>query len=207
MSFTARLLAAALAVVTLPGERVEAMPPDSTCATPSHRAFDFWVGEWVVRDSSGEELGRNRVRRVAGGCAILESWTSARGSNGTSLNFYDPDTDRWTQVWVGESGVRLRLQGTRRGESMVLRGTRTRGDTTVHDRITWTPLDDGTVQQRWDVSTDGERSWRTAWVGLYHAASAGETMGSPPPTWTAGTPEPTLESALRSPRSPPPDSW
>jgi len=182
---TFTVLAAALLAVPVPGSSVDASYADPPCASAPHRAFDFWLGDWVVRDSTGREIGRNRIRAVAGGCALLESWTSADGSTGTSLNFYDPDTGRWTQVWVGESGVRLRLEGGKHGDAMVLEGTRSRGDTTLFDRITWTPREDGTVEQRWDVSTDGGRSWTTSWRGTYHRAPAPGEKPTLPSAWVA----------------------
>ena len=184
-SVTYTVLAAALFAVPVAGSSVDGSFAEPPCTSAPYRAFDFWLGDWVVRDSTGREIGRNRIRSVAGGCALLESWTSAKGSTGTSLNFYDPDSGRWTQVWVGESGVRLRLEGGRRGDAMVLEGTRSRGDTVLRDRITWTPHEDGTVEQRWDVSTDDGRSWTASWLGTYHPAPAAGKKPAFPSAWVA----------------------
>ena len=35
------------------------------------------------------------------------------------------------------------------------------------ERITWTPNADGTVRQHWEQSTDGGKTWTTAFDGLY----------------------------------------
>ncbi|HSR42289.1 MAG TPA: hypothetical protein VLL48_08960 [Longimicrobiales bacterium] len=35
------------------------------------------------------------------------------------------------------------------------------------DRITWTPLSGGRVEQRWDLSSDGGESWETVFRGIY----------------------------------------
>lgn len=138
-----------------------------SCAGEEHRAFDFWLGEWEVTED-GERAGHNDIRRVAGGCALLESWRSARGGSGSSLNFYDPSDGRWHQVWVGSSGSRLRLAGDRRGDAMVLSGERIgSGGESIRDRITWTPREGGVVRQLWEVSTDGGESWRTVFDGVY----------------------------------------
>lgn len=45
-----------------------------------HR-LDFWVGDWDVR-VNGTTVGRDRVEKIPSGCAIVESWTDARGSEG-----------------------------------------------------------------------------------------------------------------------------
>jgi hypothetical protein len=35
------------------------------------------------------------------------------------------------------------------------------------ERITCTPQKDGTVQQKWDQSTDGGATWATQFLGIY----------------------------------------
>lgn len=183
---TALLASAALAGGSTPSLAgpAEAAPaageltPEECTAGPHRRAFDFWVGRWTVRSEEGEALGRSHVRRVSGGCALLESWTSENGTTGTSLNFYDPEAGHWVQVWVGGNGLRLRLEGGVRGNAMVLEGTRTRDCEQLRDRITWTPSEEGTVRQTWEISTDGGRTWSTSWEGIYRPV--GPEPGTPP---------------------------
>ncbi len=59
------------------------------CATPDHRAFDFWVGQWVVYDPQGDVVGRNTLELKLYGCTLHESWESASGptGNGHSIRF------------------------------------------------------------------------------------------------------------------------
>ncbi len=49
---------------------------------------------------------------------------------------------------------------------MVLSGSRVtpQGETVV-DRITWTPHDDSTVRQHWEMSSDEEQTWSTLFDG------------------------------------------
>ena len=70
-------------------------PP--ACTAAEYRQFDFWQGDWDVRDASGKNVGRNRIVAVQGGCALQENWTGAGGVSGTSLNLYDNDRKRWHQ--------------------------------------------------------------------------------------------------------------
>ncbi len=173
-ALVAGLAAAWVAVPSGAQEPLEKGDPASSsaaiadsCAGEAHRAFDFWLGEWEVT-VDGERAGHNEIRRVAGGCALLESWRSAGGGSGSSVNFYDPSDGRWHQVWVASSGSRLRLAGGRRGDAMVLSGERIgRGGDSIRDRITWTPLESGAVRQLWEVSTDGAERWRTVFDGVY----------------------------------------
>ena len=48
------------------------------------RAFDFWLGDWVVHGPAGNVAGHNRIERSQRGCVLVENWTSATGGTGTS---------------------------------------------------------------------------------------------------------------------------
>lgn len=170
------IVASLAAVALVPGSPLAAQaseegegaaPTGEACGSERHRDFDFWLGQWEV--TAGDSLvGHNTIRRVAGGCGLVESWRSTAGGTGTSVNFYDPTDGRWHQTWVGSGGSVLRLDGALRDGSMVLGGEREGGDGgTVIDRITWTPLEGGRVRQHWEVSGDGGESWRTVFDGYY----------------------------------------
>jgi hypothetical protein len=75
-----------------------AKPPP--CATAAHQQFDFWLGQWEVRDPAGKVVGHNRIETAHGGCALIEHWTSVTGVTGTSVNIYDRDRRQWHQTWV-----------------------------------------------------------------------------------------------------------
>lgn len=163
-------LFAALNFVLLPSaaaqESNEATGTHEACSAPELRQFDFWLGDWTVTDASGKRVGANTITRVARGCGLHENWRGASGGAGMSLNWYEAGTDLWHQVWVGV-GTYLHLKGGLEGGNMVLRGERQADGATVLDRITWQPLEDGRVQQTWDVSRDGGRSWQSVFNGTY----------------------------------------
>lgn len=142
------------------------VPVAAACSGEEHRQFDFWRGSWDVY-ADGDLVGRNEIRRVAGGCGLEESWSGTGDSRGTSLNYYDPTDGRWHQLWVGSGGLVLRLTGGLEDGSMVLSGERTAEGETLRDRITWTPAPDGGVRQLWEVSRDGGQSWSVAFDGRY----------------------------------------
>lgn len=164
-----RLVAVFACLLAAAGGPSTAASQEAPCDATPFRAFDFWVGTWTVESPEGDRVGRNRIRKAAGGCALLESWTSEEGTTGTSLNYFDPGEERWTQVWVGARGLRLHLRGGMDGTSMVLEGERTVDGRRIRDRITWTPRPDGTVRQGWETSVDGG-AWETSWVGIYRRA-------------------------------------
>jgi len=139
--------------------------------TPEHRQFDFWVGEWDVYDQNNNKAGENRIRKVETGCLLLEQWTGATGGTGTSMNFYDPDQERWEQIWVGGGGGSLiRIAGgISKDGSMRLEGTILYISTlTTHPfRGTWTALPDMRVRQFFEQSTDGGETWTPWFEGFY----------------------------------------
>jgi hypothetical protein len=137
-------------------------------ASPPHRAFDFWLGEWEVRDESGELQGHNHIRKVQAGCALEEQWTSVSGGTGQSLNYYDPDSGGWRQLWLDAGASIIDIQGGPTARGMLLEGT----IHYLHDngrfpfRGLWTPLPDGRVRQFFE-QRNREGEWQPWFEGFY----------------------------------------
>ncbi|MBC8008432.1 MAG: DUF1579 family protein [Prolixibacteraceae bacterium] len=143
------------------GEGTAAKP----CATPQHRQFDFWIGEWDVTQN-GKSAGRNSIRPILNGCALSEQWSGTGGFTGSSLNFYDEETKRWHQTWIDSQGQSLMLEGSFSGGAMVLQTIDRTPDGPQH-RITWTLLDGRSVRQLWQTQEKGGAEWKTAFDGKY----------------------------------------
>jgi hypothetical protein len=60
------------------------------CEAPERRQFDFWLGEWEVRDPAGTLAGHNSISSLFDGCALREVWHGESGHRGTSLNAWSP---------------------------------------------------------------------------------------------------------------------
>lgn len=84
----------------------EKTPPIMICDEDPHfRGWDFWVGEWdVTVRETGEVAGENSIVKIEAGCALRETWVSAGDGSGTSVNYYNPVTQKWRQVWVAKPG-------------------------------------------------------------------------------------------------------
>ena len=139
------------------------------CDTPEYRQFDFWIGTWDVKGPKGQALGVNVIAPIAGNCGLHEHWTGAAGGGGRSLNTYQRSEGKWHQVWVGSGGAGLlHLTGGLQGDAMVMEGT-TPGpnNTTVLNRITWSPQPGGGLRQFWQTSNDGGQTWAAAFDGYY----------------------------------------
>jgi len=146
---------------------VSAQATEGPCSSRKSREFDFWIGSWKVT-SEGNLAGHNRIEPILDGCVLQETWTGAAGGAGSSLNFYNPQLDKWQQFWVWRNGTTLYLTGDFADGKMILQGdSRNRKGETVANRITWFDNDDGTVRQLWEVSSDGGEKWSTTFDGLY----------------------------------------
>ncbi len=142
----------------------------SGCSDARARQFDFWIGDWEVLNPDGSVAGRNRIEPILDGCALQETWAGRSGSAGTSLNFFDTARGKWRQFWVWREGTTLELEGGLVDGAMRLEGASTEDGKPVLNRITWTRRPEGQVNQRWDVSPDGGKTWNTVFDGLYRPA-------------------------------------
>lgn len=137
--------------------------------------LDFWVGEWEVFVGA-QRVGTNRIEKILGGCAILEHWADARGSEGKSLFYHQPATGEWKQVWVTATPGR---PGGVKEKTLVERlpdgGVRFQGEIPVEgggsylDRTTLMPAGDGTVRQLIERSTDGGTTWEVGFDAVYRS--------------------------------------
>lgn len=144
-----------------------ALAQPSGCDKERSHDFDFWLGTWKVYGGD-QYAGTNTIAPLYDGCIVQESWMGANGVGGTSLNHYNPILKQWQQHWVWANGVTITFTGGLQGKDMVLAGKRTtQAGKVVHQRITWTPNEDGTVRQHGEVSNDQGKTWQTSYDLLY----------------------------------------
>ncbi|WP_271077681.1 hypothetical protein [Aurantiacibacter sp. MUD61] len=171
------LLATSLAALMLLQEGAADLPmpaeaeqPAAPCSGEEFAAFDFWVGEWTVAPNGTEApIAYSRIERVAGGCAIRETWMPFRGGDGVSLTTLDPRTSTWHQLWIGSNPQRITFEGGPAGDAMVLSGYWGTDDDDAPQlvRMTYAPREDGTVRQHGEMSTDHGASWSDSFDLIY----------------------------------------
>ena len=156
-----------------------AAEPETPTASPCEqdagfREFDFWVGDWNVRDGEGTLQGENTITREEQGCVLVERWQGAQGSSGMSINYLDKITDEWVQIWHAAGGYQITIRGGLTGEGMLLRGTihYIGSGQTAPFRGLWTPLPDGRVRQFFEQSNDDSKTWEPWFEGFYSRKSA-----------------------------------
>jgi len=174
------LTAAALALAA--GGASAQQAPQGCDDYDTHGQFDFWVGEWnVYAEESGDFGGVNSITKTSKGCLLLEQWTSAGGGDSTSMNFVDPDTGQWRQVWMGANNFIDYAGGLNEAGEMVLEGHITyfsdEGERSAPFRGVWTPLEDGTVRQHFEQQ-DEEGAWSPWFTGIYKPADTDENAAA-----------------------------
>lgn len=154
-----------LFVILLVGFVASAQAAAPACEDSAFRQFDFWLGKWRV-EAGGKLAGTNSITSAHNGCLLEERWQSAGGGTGSSMNFYDPVSKRWRQVWVS-AGSLIDISGGLTDSGMLLTGTITYLATAQQRpfRGTWTPLEDGRVRQYFEEQRDGE--WQDWFEGFY----------------------------------------
>lgn len=147
-------------------------PADCNCCSEAQKAFDFWMGDWVVYDTTGNKIGENKILSMQNHCVLQENWTSAN-STGTSYNYYNQQDKSWNQLWVDNRGNPLVLKGNFSGGKMVMRDALSKQSNgqMAFNQISWEQQADGSVIQLWLVLDEEGKQLRQLFKGIYKKAS------------------------------------
>ena len=136
------------------------------------RQFDFWIGEWDAYVRGTNNLaGKSKIEMASGGCMILENWTSVGAPfNGKSMNFVDPVSGKWKQIWVGSGGVNATefLNGEYRDGAMRFE-YETVNPQGVKQKVHFYFFNEGPdqVRQFHETSIDDGKTWTTTYDFTY----------------------------------------
>ena len=137
---------------------------------PHAREFDFWIGEWDVYPTGSNQLvGRSSIQMGSGGCFILENWTAIGYPNtGKSMNFVDPATNKWKQVWVGSGGaVTEYVNGVYKDSAMQFESTSKTPKGVSKIRFRFFNEGPDKVRQFQEYSTDDGKTWNVSYDLTY----------------------------------------
>lgn len=135
--------------------------------SPEHKQFDFWVGEWDVQ-LGGQQVGSSSIQRILDGCVIFENWQSGLGNTGKSFNFYDPNTSKWQQTYVDNTGNVLNFYGEYKDNALRYTAeTSAKGVGKTLHKLTFFNQGPQRVRQLWEQSTDDGKTWSIVWDGIY----------------------------------------
>ena len=136
-------------------------------AKPEFRQFDFWIGEWNVKNPQGLTVGSSSVQLILGNCIIFENWSSGAGSNGKSFNIYDTNDGKWHQTWVDDKGTFTHYIGEYSDGKLVYVADTFSNNQKTKLRMTFTKLPNGDVRQFGESSNDDGKTWTTNYDFTY----------------------------------------
>lgn len=134
---------------------------------PEYRQFDFWVGDWNVVGTNGQQLGTNKVMLLEGGCVVAENWTSASGGTGKSFNFYNPITRKWHQSYMDDSGANWMMDGEYKDGVLKYEGAIYSPGSKVLVHMSFFNLGPDKVRQTAETSADNGKTWTPVWDSMY----------------------------------------
>jgi hypothetical protein len=147
-------------------------PPPPHCENnDGFSDWDFWVGEWNVysNDEARTFQGSNSITKHYRNCLIKETWKSAGGGGGFSVNYFNPNKDEWRQVWIA-NGYAIDYSGGLNDEgALVLEGEiyNYASGVTQKMRGIWTPEENGDVIQHFDTLNSESGEWQVWFEGRY----------------------------------------
>ncbi len=161
-----------------PDQQTSETPTPAFCSTDTgFNDFDFWLGNWrVTTMKDGSYAGSNQITKIEDGCLIMETWKGAHGTSGTSMNYYNPATKVWRQVWVDNAGYSIDYSGGLENGAMVLVGTFYAHATgaEIPIRGIFEPMEDGDVRQIFEVQNKETGEWTRNWDARYTLTDKGE---------------------------------
>ena len=161
-----------MALVFNPAVDAQQGPPPGCDDVAGAHDFDFWLGDWNVYAQNGQLGGTNHIEKRSNGCLILEEWVNTGGGDGSSINYLDPTSGQWRQIWMGSNTYIDYSGGLNDDGAMVLVGEITNfgpGSVTrtAPFRGTWTPNADGSVTQHFQQYDPENDVWNDWFIGRY----------------------------------------
>jgi hypothetical protein len=133
------------------------------------RQFDFWIGEWDVKSTTGQAAGRSSIEIILGDCVIFENWTSAAPQNyaGKSINLYNNTTGKWMQTWVDDKGAVTEFINGEYIDNKMMFVTMPDAQNQI-TRLTFFNLEPNKVRQVFETTNDDGKTWVTTTDLFYH---------------------------------------
>jgi len=144
---------------------------DSTAAQCAHlaeyRSLDFTIGTWTTTDRKGSFAGTSTIKYDLDGCMLIETWRG-RGVSGRNLDAYNAEDKHWHRFFVNSLGKVHVFEGISDGTSIRYEGTSADSNgKNIWNRLTIRKDGPNKVAQLWQKSSDGGKTWQTAFQAIY----------------------------------------
>jgi hypothetical protein len=136
---------------------------------PGNRALDFWLGQWTIAAPGGSPSATSSVALELDKCLVVERWDGGRGHTGENLFAYSADDNSWHGMFADNEGrVHLFLDSKASpGLAQFTGPSQGPNGESILNRVTIRRIGANNVEQAWEKSSDGGKTWTTAFRGEY----------------------------------------
>jgi hypothetical protein len=154
------------------------------CSENESRQFDFWIGEWSIKQrilkADGtwfEAEARTSVAPALDGCVLVENWNGdvlffwegmkkAETIKGFSVRSYDRHSQKWVINWMDTRNPRFNaFEGNfKDGKGEFFRTISADDGTETIARIVFSEIARSSVHWELAISSDEGKKWRTLWI-------------------------------------------
>ncbi len=130
-----------------------------------YKPLDFWLGEWDVF-VKGKKSATSSITKSEGSCTLHENYQTATKYYGRSMNYYDPEDKKYTQIWIDKfNGILIFKEVEAKKGYLQMQADNGKGNLT---KMTYV-LDPktGDVTQTMEGSKDEGKTWAVSFVGVY----------------------------------------
>ncbi|SIO12204.1 hypothetical protein SAMN02745824_3033 [Parasphingorhabdus marina DSM 22363] len=142
------------------------------CMTGPTAQFGRYVGDWDIADETLSQDGKTWTRGpgarwhftcVGNGTAIQDFWMPNGGGFGTNLRMYDKDKGAWDIAWTNKGNTAMaHISAVQNADGHIVMHFVAPKPNPAR-RITFFPPDENGWNWQLEISTDGEKSWRTVY--------------------------------------------
>lgn len=133
-----------------------------------YRDLDFLVGHWEFFMLDGNKIADQVYSKKEQGCLILEDWSTLTGETGTGMNFVDPATGKWRQVWMSPRFHIDYSGGLNEKGDFILEGRMypNNGRASSAVRGVYSKQADGSVTKEFLIYHETVKEWKRFFIGV-----------------------------------------
>ncbi len=126
-----------------------------------NRQLNYWLGAWVVSYSGAPRGSASKVHLELDKCLFVETWQDGKGHNGENLLAFSADDQSWRGFFADNRGrLHIFTGGTvADGSAEFLGPGRGPNGESILNRLKLVRINDIRLQQTWEKSTDGGKTW------------------------------------------------
>jgi hypothetical protein len=147
------------------------LAPQAATPPPQTKEFAFWVGEWNCEGTSyhatdpkqnQKTTAENKILMAMNGYVVHENFKMG-SFEGQSWSVYNPQKKKWQQSWADNQGGYFALEGAFANGKMTLQTLPNPARPKNFARMVFSNIKPDSFDWNWQRSTDGGKSWKTAW--------------------------------------------